>query len=431
MKEKSIRLYWLLVAIISFSQTFAQHPHSRGGSPLQWALVGGLSAGLIYVFYLLFGLLVKFIRRLKQREFNFPKKLHSLFSKKKDSEEIVSKNEECCENFTGIEEYQKIGNEDYNQGVKPCKKCGKQISDVSLYCNYCGANQNRKHSILRKLKQSLRRFLSFIFILILLAIPGGIVAAIIHEFGGFKELLELDSPDLYCGAWGIHHIKNIVKSYLIFCICAPIVAYILYLLLVYTYKISYKRKNFIIIILALLVFITWGLCIVSSISKRAEAQKIEDLHRVNRSFLDCSFGDNVKKVSNTLKKYTSKDQHPAMVLSDSEIEGIWFEDISYGDYSLDKISFLFYRDKLYKVVMNVQTDKEESFDEPWTYNRLSDMLNKKYLSDDSVQYNNVKKYRDEHTEVCLFHSPRGEDYEVVLTYYDIDSGYIEDQEKGF
>lgn len=112
---------------------------------------------------------------------------------------------------------------------------------------------------------------------------------------------------------------------------------------------------------------------------------------------------------------------------------IWLNDIQYGNYTLNAISFHFYRERLYKVVMTVQTSENESYGDLWTYNKLSTMLSKKYEKDYSAQeYNNRKDYCDDHTEVQLWHSTYGmEKYEVVLTYYDKDSGFREHQEEGF
>lgn len=46
------RLYVLFVlAFTCCTTTFAQHPYSRGGSPLYWAIVGAISAAIIYCFY--------------------------------------------------------------------------------------------------------------------------------------------------------------------------------------------------------------------------------------------------------------------------------------------------------------------------------------------------------------------------------------------
>ena len=45
------RLYVLLSVFCICAVAIAQHPHSRGGSPFYWALVGGISAILMYSFY--------------------------------------------------------------------------------------------------------------------------------------------------------------------------------------------------------------------------------------------------------------------------------------------------------------------------------------------------------------------------------------------
>ena len=60
------RLFVFISAILCCTLAFSQHPHSRGGNPLYWALIGGISAGMLYVFYLLFGLLANIIKRLKR-----------------------------------------------------------------------------------------------------------------------------------------------------------------------------------------------------------------------------------------------------------------------------------------------------------------------------------------------------------------------------
>ena len=45
------RLYALLTALIVCAIVLAQHPHSRGGNPFYWAIVGGIGALLVYAFY--------------------------------------------------------------------------------------------------------------------------------------------------------------------------------------------------------------------------------------------------------------------------------------------------------------------------------------------------------------------------------------------
>ena len=415
------RLYVFIQLFLFCTLAFSQHPHSRGGNPLYWALVGGISAVMFYVLYLLFGLLTNFIKRQKQREFNLLEKLRSFFSKN-GYEEIKSRDEMHYNPSADVETLQGQSNEDNCQNVTLCKQCGKQIQAGALYCSYCGANQSRTPTTLRIISQKLKdlsfvnalvkRLVGFILILMLLALLGGIIAFICNKIGGSD-------------------VNQIV------CVYAPLAAYILYSLLHYAYKFNHKRKNLIIITLVMLVLALWVICITDSISqvasRRAEAQRIEEMHRVNRTFLGCSFGDNASKVSNTLREYVPNRLLPNASYSGSGIDEIWLENISYGDYTLNTISFLFYQDKLYKVVMNVQTAEKESYSDLWTYNHLSTMLGKKYEKDYSArQYNNTESYCDDHTAVKLWHSTYGMgEYEVTLTYYDKDSGYKEHQEEGF
>lgn len=415
------RLYVFVLAILCCTLAFSQQPHSRGGNPLYWALVGGISAGMLYVFYLLFGLLANIINRLKRGDFNITEKFHSLFPKT-GNKDIVSEGEMHGNLQVDRDELHEINGEDNHQDTTLCKQCGKQISAVALYCSYCGASQNRAPSKLIKLSQKLKdssllttlikKFVRFTLVLALLVLLGGIFAFICNEIGG-----RVDDRGV--------------------CVLAPITAYVLYCLLHYAYKFNHKMKLLINTTLVLLVFSLWGLCIADSIShnasRRAEAQRLEEMHRVNRTFLGCSFGDKATKVSETLRKYIPNNLLPPTRFSGSGIDKIWLEDIQYGDYTLNMISFMFYRDKLYKVVMDVQTSENESYSDLWTYNHLSTMLSNKYETDYSAhQYKNTENYCDAHTEVELWHATYGMgDYKVTLTYYDKDSGYKEHQEEGF
>jgi hypothetical protein len=342
---------------------------------------------------------------------------------KKGYEENKSKDKMYCNILADGEKLQEESSEDNHQSVKSCKQCGKQIQACALYCSYCGANQSRTPTTLRRISYKLKdlsflntlvkRLVSFMLILTLLALLGGIIVFICYEIG-FQDTEES-----------------------LVCVFAPIAAYILYRLLYYVYKFNAKKKLFVITTLVLLVIAFWGMFITRSIredaSRRAEAQRIEEMQRVNRTFLGCSFGDKSSKVSETLRKYVPNHLLPATRLSDSGIDKIWLEDIQYGDYTLKTISFLFYRDKLYKVVMNVQTADNESYSDLWTYNHLSTILEKKYEKDYSDrQYSNTEYYCDAHTKVTLWHATYGMgDYKVTLTYYDKDSGYEEHQEEGF
>lgn len=149
------RLYVFLQAILFCSFAFSQHPYSRGGNPLYWALIGGISAVVIYVFYLLLGWLMNLFKRLKWRDFNVSEKLNSIFSKL-DNENIVSESEIHGNFQVDREELHEISNEENCQETTFCKQCGKQIAATALYCSYCGANQNMEPSTLRKLSQKFR-----------------------------------------------------------------------------------------------------------------------------------------------------------------------------------------------------------------------------------------------------------------------------------
>ena len=415
------RVFVLVCTISMCTIIYGQHPHSHGGNPLYWALVGGISAGMLYAFYLLFGVLVNFVQKTRRGELNFIEKFHSLFPKT-DKEGKMSGHEMHSDILADGEELLETSSESCNQGVTLCKHCGKQIPAAALYCNYCGASQSKTPSVLRRISLKLKdlsflntffkRFVRFILILMLLALLGGVIALLCNEIGDSHENNKI-------------------------CVLAPIVTYLLYHLLVYAYTFSRKRRILTITIFSLLVLALWGICITDSIRhkayKQAEAQREMEMHRVNRTFLGCSFGDNSSKVSNTLRKYVPNHLLPATRLNGSEVDEIWLEDISYGDYTLNTISFLFCQDKLYKVVMNVKTAENESYSELWTYNHLATMLSKKYEEDFSApQYNNTEYYCDAHTEVKLWHATYGMGkYEVTLTYYDKDSGYTEHQEEGF
>ena len=62
------RLYTLVPAILFCTLVFSQHPHSRGGSPFYWALVGAVAYGGVYIIYLVFGYLIKSLKRNKTKE---------------------------------------------------------------------------------------------------------------------------------------------------------------------------------------------------------------------------------------------------------------------------------------------------------------------------------------------------------------------------
>ena len=408
------RICVFVQAILFCTIALSQHPHSRGGNPLYWGLVGGLSAGMLYVFYLLLGLFVNLIKGLKRGDFNISGKIHSLFTK------IDNENKTRSNLNVDREQLHEVKNEENDHDAALCKQCGKQISAVDLYCSYCGTSLNRTSSTIIKLSQKfkdlsflntlIRGLVRFILELVLFALLGGIFSLICYRIG----------------------IKSDYDQ--VVCIFAPPTAYALYRLFHYAYKLNHKKKLLIITFFVLLVLSLWGIVLADNIR---QAQRLKEMTRVNRTFLGCTFGDNSKEVLETLRKYVPDQLLPSMMISISDgpleqIDKIWIENIQYGNYTLKTISFKFYRDKLYKVIMDVQTSKNENHSNLWTYENLSEMLGKKYKRDLSAKkYNNVENYCDNHTSVKLWHTPKMEEYKVMITYYDKDSGYNEYQEEGF
>lgn len=130
------RLYILLPAILFCTLVFSQHPHSRGGSPFYWALVGAIAYGGLYLIYLLFGYLIKLVKRNKTRE---------------QSSDIVQSTERTLKSTENLEETDKKEMVDSSQKDTPkkletkqvyCRFCGRQIDEDDVFCPRCGKKQN-------------------------------------------------------------------------------------------------------------------------------------------------------------------------------------------------------------------------------------------------------------------------------------------------
>lgn len=419
------RLYVLTMLVLSCTLAFSQHPYSHSGGAFYWAIIGGISAVLLY---LLRFLLIFFIATIKGAY----KKWNEKKSEFKGTCESDGNTIGCYEpeEDSPIEENNKvISDELFNEELKStenkvhCVHCDKLISADSSYCNYCGFKQTAVISNLNKFTRYIDKFMKkFVRFLLYSAICGAI--GLIPAFISCK----IANDDDYLGP----------------CVLTPTFAYWVYCLVNYVFANRKIIRNVFITLLGIIISCVWMLCLYNGYQQKKykEEQLIEEenlrkqeeeMHRVNRTFLGCSLGDNASKVSKTLRKYVPNHLLPAMRFIGDRIDKIWLEDIQYGDYTLNSISFLFDQDRLYKVIMNVQTHENESYYDLWTYNHLSNMLDNKYKKDYSAEeYNNVKNYCDDHTEVRLWHATYGMGkYEVTLTYYDKDSGHEEHQEEGF
>lgn len=408
------RFLSFLIAVLSCYLVLAQHPGSSGGNPLYWGIVGGIGALICYLLYLGTGFVIGLIK------INLTKKrTKGKFQESPNIENSKELNLSNDNHYTMEKDAKRssvtsntVENPKLIEREKLCKLCGKPLPKDAIYCCYCGADQREKVSKIMKtlkrvkgtsLSNVFRCFLRFIFVLALCAAIGGIPAFICNQIGGY-DVVPL-------------------------CIIAPTAAFIIYLLIAFAYNLKKKTKNITVLVLSFIVISLWGISIYGSLEdkerKNIEYLEMEESHRVNRTFLNCSFGSSY---SNVLKTLHNKD-----IAYRINSDTIIIDSINYGNYTLNSLKFMFYKDKMYKVVLHFKTREKEDPDQPWTYNNLADMLNKKYERDYSEkQYDNVVRFSDDHTKVRLWHADWGMgEYGVSLVYYDKDSGYQEHQEKGF
>lgn len=112
---------YVLVIVVLFSTTvFSQHPHSRGGNPLYWALVGAGGALINYLIYLGLSNLIAYIKG----------------KKKKGKDTCVEAQTDDWE----IRTMEPIEKKETNEiQSRFCRTCGKEIDYESVkYCKYCG-----------------------------------------------------------------------------------------------------------------------------------------------------------------------------------------------------------------------------------------------------------------------------------------------------
>lgn len=405
--------------------SFAQHPHSHGGA-FYWAIVGGISALLCYIIYLLFGVLASFVVQIcvkgRQRQHRTTSnkveethKIHETSSLKNDMKEQGKKSENA-----GILN----GTVKSSQNYVDCIHCGMPIRKESIYCNYCGYKQtfkiDRYSKITRYFDTFLKKLIRFLLSLALCAVIGfipGIITAEIYD-----------------------------NDFVNLCTLIPVCAYVLYRLVTYVYTLKKKSKIIFIISLSLFTIVIWSSSIWQSYKSKKEhiiAEKKQEEEykketekqkpRIIRTFLGCSFGDNIDQFHKAIDKYFydgKKHVDTTVDVSRNDVRKVCLRNVSYGEYVLKELTFYFYNGKMCMVKMNFQTDENENCFNLWTYNRLEKMLNAKYYTNSDG--NNSHSYCDDHTNVRLWHSTIDmRDYMVTLTYYDNDSGYREHQEQGF
>lgn len=156
---------------------------------------------------------------------------------------------------------------------------------------------------------------------------------------------------------------------------------------------------------------------------------------INRNFKGLKFGDSPSQASSIF------GEKPDLIWVSSESDecGSFYYSVAYGDRTIDTLSLLFYKQKLYGVEMtfNINHDDQEN---NWTFNKFKTLFERKGYNQTHTDYSNEIKFEDKHTSLKLWHSydERGERWvsynsnpQILITYYDKDSGYREIMDSGF
>ena len=137
------RLYLFVPAILFCTLAFSQHPHSRGGNPLYWALVGGMAYVGFYLIYWCLSHLTTFLRNKEnnQRTQNNNEVPHIISPDvTQDSYTVEDVSHKGC----NIDGYKSEGKEpsttrEQVEGVNYCRYCGRKIDyERGMYCKHCG-----------------------------------------------------------------------------------------------------------------------------------------------------------------------------------------------------------------------------------------------------------------------------------------------------
>ena len=137
MKKSFIYIFANFVSAVAF----AQHPHSHGGSPFYWAIVGAIAYGGLYILYLLFGYIIKYVKNYKKRV-RTSNIMYDHGPSLSDSY-VMEKS-----NIEDIQEYDREGAPDNDKNKQVyCRYCGKQIDEDAIFCPRCGKRQNSNNMI--------------------------------------------------------------------------------------------------------------------------------------------------------------------------------------------------------------------------------------------------------------------------------------------
>lgn len=424
------RLIVLLSVFTYCTVAIAQHPYSKGGNPLYWALVGGISAGLYYAIFRGIPFIMSLFKRRENNNENDDKPLNNDEGFKDDqslnsvpSRVIYSDNncsktqkEPCHDKPDKCNESMK------RQFVMYCKHCGKEIDADSPYCRYCGKKQNKRKMLSIPIlslpnKESWRRFLrrslNWVFVCAICFSIGCLICLCIGD----------DAVDANpFKGWGY--------------ILPPFIAYLIYRIITFAYSLKGKKKTILAVILAIFAATFMGLEVYFTLNYEAQLEQEYQSNtpeNINRSFLGCSFGDPFELAGKSL---SDRGLNPQDIISEDGNRRWLISNTKYGKYNVDTICFSFYKDKLFNVWISINTIDFDDYLHNYTYQSLRDLLEDKYSyrRDYTHNYKNSLTYSDDSTEIKLWHKANDagyEKYSVTLNYYDKTSGFREERDNVF
>lgn len=373
------------------------------GSPLYDGIIGALS---VLMFGLLWGIF-KFIVYLFKNRTSILQKCKTCFKEiSQKFMNITSKTNTSAEP-SSAKEPETTTTVTENRGLF-CKKCGKAVEIDAVYCKYCGAKLEgisffRIAGGIMPAKETVKKVLICLLKWVLVAggcMLFGILYWLLWEYMGYKiDSLSLCDMDYFGYSF------------------PPFVAYCIYRIICYFYSLHKKLRVLLVISLTFIVtvFIAWQTWDCVEREKREYEEQIQENERykINRTFLNCTFGDSMLEVQKKLEA-SNRDYE----FYDGRFgKAIRMTNVSYGAYKIDTLCFSFHNDSFFRAYMKFSDLTTEDINNDLTYYDLQNMLNEKYKGGNP--------FYDDQTKITLNryfkkdYYDRKYNYCVVLVYYDI------------
>ena len=240
---------------------------------------------------------------------------------------------------------------------------------------------------------------------------------------------------LLCYVGGEFPPNDELEFLILFDCIIPIVIYIIYFL----FK-NYRRKTIIFFsTISILAVITTISLVVYEMyedkQREIERERIENTPKINRTFLNCELGDTTNVLNANNWTVEQRIEHIGYMKINEDATEVTYSlnNIKYGNYNLSKMKFFYYKDKLSKVIMEIDISYDD-WSNKWTFDKIIEMFNKKEYEEDfyyNRKYRNTEQYHDKFTRVHVGYYEEDGRYFVQIKYYDKTSGYEEMLESGF